>query len=245
MPAIETLLRFEEEATDFIETPAYVASAALLVSEEGKLTPGDLLGDYKVLSLLGEGGMGEVYLAEDTSLGRKVAIKLLKFGMASTNIVRHFKQEERILAGLTHPNIAQLYGGEVTPQGVPYFVMEYVEGKRLDDYCRDNGLPISERLELFRKICSAVAYAHQRLVIHRDIKPANIRVTADGEPKLLDFGIAKLLNPDTATIGEATMTFAAVMTPDYASPEQVRGETITTASDVYSLGIVLYELLTG
>ncbi len=164
--------------------------------------------------------------------------------MGTTNIIRQFEQEERILAGLTHPNIARLYGGDVTANGLPYFVMEYVDGKRLDDYCRDNSLPIPQRLELFRKICSAVAYAHQRLVIHRDLKPANIRVTLEGEPKLLDFGIAKLLDPATSAI-EQTMTFAAVMTPEYASPEQIRGEIITTSTDVYSLGVVLYELLTG
>ena len=210
----------------------------------GELKSGERLGDYKIISLIGEGGMGEVYLAEDTKLGRKVAIKLLKLGLGTADIIRHFHQEERILAGLTHPNIAQLYGGDVTKNGLPYFVMEYVAGVRLDDYSRDHRLSIAERLKLFRKICSAVSYAHHRLVIHRDLKPANIRVTVDGEPKLLDFGIAKLLDPTTSEI-EQTMTFAAVMTPDYASPEQVRGETMTTASDVYSLGVVLYELLTG
>jgi eukaryotic-like serine/threonine-protein kinase len=133
----------------------------------------------------------------------------------------------------------------LTANGLPYFVMEYVDGVRLDDYCRQNRLSISQRLELFRKICAAVSYAHQHLIIHRDIKPANIRVTGNGEPKLLDFGIAKLIDPATSTIGEPTQTFQAVMTPEYASPEQARGETMTTASDVYSLGVVLYELLTG
>jgi eukaryotic-like serine/threonine-protein kinase len=240
---VASLLHFQEKARDFIEQPAVETVAELLASERCGLQAGDELDGYKIISLLGEGGMGEVYLADETALGRKVAIKLLKFGMGTANIIRHFEQEERILAGLTHPNIAQLHGGAVTKNGLPYFVMEYVEGQRLDDYCREKALPIRERLELFRKICSAVAYAHQRLVIHRDIKPANIRVTADGEPKLLDFGIAKLLDPGTAAI-EQTMTLGAVMTPDYASPEQVRGETMTTASDVYSLGVVLYELLT-
>ena len=240
---VASLLHFQEKARDFIETPAVESVAELLADERTGLQPGDALDGYNIVSLLGEGGMGEVYLAEDTSLGRKVAIKLLKYGMGTANLVRHFHREEQILAGLTHPNIAQLYGGALTKNGLPYFVMEYVEGKRLDEYCRDQQLPISDRLQLFRKICSAVSYAHQRLVIHRDIKPANIRVTNDGEPKLLDFGIAKLLDPTTSAI-EATMTFAAVMTPEYASPEQVRGENITTASDVYSLGVVLYELLT-
>jgi len=209
-----------------------------------ELKSGERLGDYKIISLIGEGGMGEVYLAGDTKLGRKVAIKLLKLGFGTANFVRHFHQEERILAGLTHPNIAQLYGGDLTSKGLPYFAMEYVEGARLDDYCREKQLSITERLALFCKICAAVSYAHHRLVIHRDLKPANIRVTVEGEPKLLDFGIAKLLDPTTSEI-EQTMTFAAVMTPDYASPEQVRGETMMTASDVYSLGVVLYELLTG
>ena len=241
---VASLLHFQEKARNFIETPAVETVAELLADERTGLQAGDTLDGYKIVSLLGEGGMGEVYLADDTSLGRKVAIKLLKYGLGTANLVRHFHQEEKILAGLTHPNIAQLYGGAVTANGLPYFVMEYVDGPRVDDYCRDKRLQISERLELFRKICSAVSYAHQRLVIHRDIKPANIRVTSEGEPKLLDFGIAKLVDPAASAI-EQTMTFAAVMTPEYASPEQVRGENVTTASDVYSLGIVLYELLTG
>src|SRR5438270_1064544 len=240
---VASLLHFQEKARDFIEKPAVETAAELLADERTGLRTGDTLDDYKIISLLGEGGVGEVYLAEDTKSGRKVAIKLLKLGFGTTNIIRRFHEQERILAGLTHPNIAQLYGGAVSPNGLPYFVMEYVEGKRLDDYCRDQRLSIRERLELFRKICAAVSYAHQHLVIHRDLKPANIRVTSEGEPKLLDFGIAKLVDPATASI-EVAMTFAAVMTSDYASPEQVRGENITTTSDVYSLGVVLYELLT-
>ncbi|MGI8482243.1 MAG: protein kinase domain-containing protein, partial [Chthoniobacterales bacterium] len=186
-----------------------------------------------------------VSLAEDTALGRKVAIKVVKRGVGTSTIIRHFHHEERILAGLTHPNIARLYGGGVTAQGSPYFVMEYVEGERLDEYCDLRALSIVERLQLFRKVCSAVAYAHQHLVIHRDIKPANIRINPEGEPKLLDFGIAKLLDDDTQLATGNTMTLLGVMTPDYASPEQVRGETMTTASDTYSLGVLLYELLTG
>jgi serine/threonine-protein kinase len=240
----ESLLAFHEAATDFIEKPAYELAAETIVNA-GELKPKERLGDYKIVSLIGEGGMGEVYLADDTSLGRKVAIKLLKFGFGTANIIRHFHQEERILAGLTHPNIAQVHGGAVTANGLPYFVMEYVDGARLDDYCRENQLSIFDRLALFRKICSAVSYAHQHLVIHRDLKPANIRVTADGEPKLLDFGIAKLVDPATPNLLEQTITLRGVMTPEYASPEQVRGEPMTTASDVYSLGVVLYELLTG
>jgi serine/threonine-protein kinase len=241
----ESLLGHQNEASDFIEGPAYLNAAPELAAEGGELKPGELLGDYKILSLLGEGGMGEVYLAEDVKLHRQVAIKLVKAGFGRANLIRHFQREEMILAALTHPNIARLYGGAVGANGIPYFVMEYVEGERLDRYCEARKLKLPERLQLFRKVCSAVSYAHQHLVIHRDIKPANIRVTAEEEPKLLDFGIAKLIDPQTQVADEPTMTIQHVMTPEYASPEQVMGEEVTTASDIYSLGVVLYELLTG
>lgn len=232
---VESLLAYEKEATDFIEAPAYQANAELF-EQSSELKAGDLLGEYKILSLLSEGGMGEVYLAEDLTLRRQVAIKLVKAGFGRANLIRHFQREERILAALTHPNIARLYGGAVTQNGIPYFVMEYVEGERLDSYCDLHQLTIPQQLQLFRKICAAVAYAHQHLVIHRDLKPSNIRVTREGEPKLLD---------EETPVAEQTMTLTGVMTPDYASPEQIRGESMTTASDVYSLGVVLYELLTG
>src|SRR5438552_2483064 len=189
--------------------------------------------------------MGEVYLAQDRQLDRRVALKLIRRGLNSEDIIRHFKREEHLLASLNHPNIAQLYGSGLTADGVPFFVMEYVEGQRLDDYCNERKLETKERLQLFRKVCSAVTYAHQRLVIHRDLKPANVRVTAEGEPKLLDFGIAKLIDVENAQSSSMTLTLQGVMTPEYASPEQVRGESMTTASDVYSLGVVLYKLLTG
>jgi serine/threonine protein kinase len=229
-------------------TPAIEFGAELLGeegSDAGELFAGEMVGDYRIVHLLGEGGMGEVYLAEDTKLGRRVAIKLIKSGFGTKEFVRHFQQEERILAALNHPNIARLYGGAVTSKGLPYFVMEYVEGIPLVAYARERSLNVEEKLALFRKVCAAVSYAHQNLVLHRDLKPANIRVTSEAEPKLLDFGIARLLDPATAETDNLTIITAGVMTPGYASPEQRRGDRMTTASDTYSLGIVLYELLAG
>jgi serine/threonine protein kinase/tetratricopeptide (TPR) repeat protein len=241
---IESLLQQQEGASRFIEMPALHLAAESLI-REGSFRTGQTIGDYEIVSLIGSGGMGEVYLAQDRQLHRRVALKLVRRALASDDMLRHFKREEHLLASLNHPNIAQLYGSGLTADGVPFFVMEYVEGQRLDDYCNNRKLETKERLQLFRKVCSAVSYAHQRLVIHRDLKPANVRVTAEGEPKLLDFGIAKLIDVDNAQSSGQTLTLQGVMTPEYASPEQVRGETMTTASDVYSLGVVLYELLTG
>jgi eukaryotic-like serine/threonine-protein kinase len=238
----ESLLSFQQEATGFIEEPA-VHLAAELLAEGASLGPEARVQQYRIESLIGTGGMGEVYLATDTELKRKVALKLVQRGLNTQEILRRFRHEEEILAGLNHPHIAQLYGSGFTPEGTPFFAMEYVEGTRLDSYCHQRALTVRDRLQLFRKICSAVAYAHQHLVIHRDIKPANIRVTNAGEPKLLDFGIARLLDAPDAS--EHTITLPGVMTPEYASPEQVRGEKVTTATDIYSLGVVLYELLTG
>ncbi len=250
---LESLLRVQVETPDFLDKPIFTRGAELLADEMtgsgGELRPGDTLGDCRVVSLLGVGGMGEVYLADDTTLGRRVALKLLLQHGRGDALLRHFRHERRVLAGLNHPHIARLYGGAVTPEGRPYLVMEYVEGERLDDYCQHHALGVPERLALFRKVCAAVAYAHQNLVIHRDLKPANIRVTPEGEPKLLDFGIAKLLDAEhTATVTSQptmTLTLQGMMTPEYASPEQLKNEVITTASDVYSLGVVLFELLTG
>ncbi|HEX8183225.1 MAG TPA: protein kinase [Blastocatellia bacterium] len=216
--------------------------------EQAELFQEPNIGPYKIVRRIGQGGMGTVYLAtrDDEQFKKMVAIKLVRQGMDSDFVLRRFRNERQILASLDHPNIARLLDGGTTSDGLPYFVMEYIEGKPLTRYADENRLSTVERLKLFRTVCSAVHYAHRNLVIHRDIKPSNILVTADGVPKLLDFGIAKLLNPDLAaqTI-EATAMAIRLMTPEYASPEQVRGDMITTASDIYSLGVLLYELLTG
>jgi non-specific serine/threonine protein kinase/serine/threonine-protein kinase len=208
---------------------------------------GQKFGPSRVTEEIGGGGMGVVYKAvrDDEQYERKVAIKLIKRGMDSEAILRRFVVERQILANLNHPNVARLLDGGITEDGRPYFVMEYIEGEPIDRYCAARKLATAERLKLFRIVCKPVQYAHQNLVVHRDIKPSNILVTADGTPKLLDFGIAKLLQSDTGFGADLTATELRVMTPEYASPEQVRGEPITTASDIYSLGVLLYELLTG
>lgn len=208
---------------------------------------GRTIGRYRILSLIGEGGVGAVYRAvhENADFEQPVAIKLLKRGMDSTAILRRFRDERRILARLDHPNIARFLDGGIADDGRPYFVMEYLEGTPIHRYCRDRNLTVRERLELFLPVCAAVAYSHRNLVIHRDLKASNILVSELGTPKLLDFGIAKLLDRDTSSaIADATLPVDRMMTPDYASPEQIRGEPITTAADVYSLGVLLYELLT-
>src|SRR5947208_1276702 len=240
---VESLLKFDEDGDQFLEEPAIdIAVESLL---QTSLKPDQRIGNYRVVSHIGSGGMGEVYLAHDEKLNRQVALKLVRFGTGGEETARHFQREAQILASLNHLNIAQLYGAEIIPDGFSFLIIDDVEGVKIDKYCDDNRLSVRDRLEMFRRVCGAVHYAHQRLIIHRDIKPANILITKEGEPKLLDFGIAKLLDPEASMAGEQTVTFAAAMTPEYASPEQVRGETMTTASDVYSLGVILYELLTG
>jgi serine/threonine protein kinase len=207
----------------------------------------DRIGPYRVLRTLGVGGMGEVYLAEraDAQFEQQVAIKVV-FG-DSRGIQSRLKIERQILAQLDHPNIAHLLDGGSLPDGNAYIVMEYVDGIPIDAYCDSNRLDLAARLRLFQTVCAAVHYAHQNLIVHRDLKPSNILVTAGGTPKLLDFGIAKLLDERQAGHHTLAVTHAdiRVMTPDHASPEQIRGEAITTSSDVYVLGVLLYKLLAG
>ena len=221
------------------------ADAARLRAELApSVANGSHIGPYKVVREIGHGGMGSVYLAErdDEHYQRQVAIKLINPGLSGEAIRRRFRNEMQILANLDHPNIARLFDGGETANGVPYLVMEYVAGTPINRYCDDRDLSTEQRLELFCTVCDAVQYAHQHLVIHRDIKPGNILVADEGLPKLVDFGIAKLLSEDTP---DAQATLMPFMTPEYASPEQVRGTSVTTATDVYSLGVVLYQLLSG
>jgi non-specific serine/threonine protein kinase/serine/threonine-protein kinase len=204
---------------------------------------GGRIGGWRVVRLLGRGGMGTVYLVEraDAGFTQRAALKVARGGFADELIQKRFLEERRILATLEHPDIARLIDGGATEDGVPYVVMEFVDGVPIDTYCRDRALGLRERLELFRRVCAVVRYAHQRLIVHRDLKAANILVTADGTPRLLDFGIAKLLD----TTADTTQTLMRMVTPDSASPEQIHGATITTATDVYALGVLLYRLLTG
>jgi eukaryotic-like serine/threonine-protein kinase len=247
---VESLLAANEQASgDFLTGKALDYASEMA----GDPAPGDTLqgrriGAYQVLEEIGHGGMGTVYRAvrADDQFRKQVAIKVVRGGLGDEFAIQRFRAERQILANLDHANIARLLDGGATEDGRPYVVMEYIQGQSIDDYADSHKLSVRERLELFRTVCSAVAFAHQRLVIHRDIKPGNILVTQDAEPKLLDFGIAKILDDEPRTDGsEATVTMVRLMTPEYASPEQVRGELVTTATDVYSLGVVLYALLTG
>ncbi len=216
---------------------------------------GRRIGPYRVERLIARGGMGAVYLAvREDDFRKRVALKLVRPELQSVEILRRFAAERQILAGLEHPNIARLLDGGSTDDMMPFLVMEYVEGVPLDRYCDQHEVSLDQRLRLFRQVCSAVHFAHQNLVIHRDLKPGNILVTAAGEPKLLDFGIAKIFLPAAEEAAESRAAARTeleaeggrgLMTPVYASPEQLRGETITTASDIFSLGVVLYQLLSG
>ena len=243
---VESLLTSHEQAPSFIESSALEIVSKMLPDQRDEQMVGQRIGPYKVIREIAHGGMGAVYLAfrADDEYQKQVAIKLIKRGMDTDLIIRRFRNERQILANLDHPNIARLIDGGTTEDGLPYFIMDHVEGLPIDAYCDAHKLSIAEQLKLFRTVCSAVEYAHQHHVIHRDLKPSNILVTAEGVPKLLDFGIAKVLNPEPPFQTVESVGLRP-MTPDYASPEQVRGETITPASDVYSLGVLLYELLTG
>lgn len=230
---VEKLLAAEDAAAGFLDRPVF---------EPASLRPPSRIGDWRIFDELGKGGMGTVYLAENKSLGLRAALKVIRQGFDSDAILRRFDAERKILATLQHPNIARLIDGGTTDDGRPFYVMEYADGVTIDDYCRD--LSVKEKLRVFQQVCRAVEFAHARLIVHRDIKPSNIIVDSDGTAKLLDFGIAKLISTEgDATSGTATLL--GMMTPSYASPEQIRGEQVTTATDVYSLGVVLYELLTG
>jgi serine/threonine protein kinase len=241
---VESLLTHDSAGDQHIAEALGDTAHSLFESES--LT-GTRLGAWRVLQEIGRGGMGTVYLAarDDDQFHKRVALKVVKRGMDTAELLSSFRRERQILAHLDHPYIARLIDGGSTPQGQPFLVMEYVEGKSIDVYCREQTLDVEARCRLFLKVCEAVSYAHRKLVIHRDLKPSNILVTSDGSPKLLDFGVAKLLDPELGSASATTIQVGRLMTPDYASPEQVRGEPVGTASDVYALGAILYELLTG
>ena len=209
--------------------------------------PGTQVGPYLLTELVGRGGMGEVYRASraDLEYRQEVAVKLIRAERSTDQVVRRFQLERQVLARLDHPSIATLLDAGVTDEGQPYLVMQYVDGLPITQYADRHRLGIRERLGLFRKVIDAVQFAHANLVVHRDLKPSNILVSPSGQPRLLDFGIAKLLNPTDLGPGDTTTTDLELLTPEYASPEQFLGHPVTTATDVYGLGVLLYELLTG
>jgi serine/threonine protein kinase/tetratricopeptide (TPR) repeat protein len=240
---LELMLRHAPDAEEFIARIVTDSAADVIATEAVQKQ----FGAYRIVSELGRGGMGSVYLAErdDEEFSKKVAIKLIAPGLGSAAVLRRFRQERQILARLDHPYIARLLDAGTSADGSPYFVMEYIEGEPIDRWCREHRLSIEARCRLFLQVCEAVAFAHRNLVVHRDLKPSNILIDSEGTPKLLDFGIAKVLDESSAVPSAGTVTLLQAWTPDYASPEQVRGEPVTTATDVCSLGAVVYELLTG
>jgi len=246
---VNALLKSHEQDGEFLDTAHERPLAKNALPEGMRNWIGERVGAYRIVELLGSGGMGEVYKAvrDDDQYHAEVAIKVMRADMRGNAIEERFKTERQILAALEHQNIGRLLDGGTTIEGAPYVVMELVQGQPIDQYCETHALNIRQRVELFLQVCAAVNYAHQHLVVHRDLKPNNILVTADGSVKLLDFGIAKLLKSDIPDGGGQTETLTTMraMTPDYASPEQIKGTAVTTVSDVYSLGVVLYRLLAG
>jgi len=242
---VDSLLALHEDG-GFTKYSGFEDGYKVLERLNERVDEGRRIGPYRVLREIGRGGMGTVYLAarDDDAFQKLVAIKIIRRGLDTDDIIQRFRGERQILATLDHPNVTRLLDGGTTGDGLPYFVMDYIEGEPIDRYCDRRELTIADKLKLFQEVCAAVTYAHQNLVIHRDIKPGNVLVTKEGVPRLLDFGIAKLLTPGTSP-GEKTLTGLRPLTPEYASPEQIRGETITTSSDVYSLGVLLYRLLTS
>ncbi len=246
--AVQALLERDRSAGSFLDEP--LASPLPFPGEQAGESPwtGRRLGPYRLLNRLGEGGMSQVFLGErtDGEVQQQVAIKFLPDDLRDARLLRSLRRERQILASLDHPNIARFLDGGTTEEGLPYVVLEYVQGMPLTEYCDVRRLGVRQRLEMFRKVCHAVEYAHRRLVVHRDLKPGNILVTDEGEPKLLDFGIAKLLDSTLPTVGrDETQTLERFLTPAYASPEQIAGGPVSTATDIYSLGILLYQTLTG
>jgi len=245
---VESLLAFEEESEDLMRFSAVEFSRDFFDENDAQnpLT-GQRIGNYKIVRELGQGGMGAVFLATraDGKLEQKVALKLLKREMNTSMLRRRFQQEQVILASLEHPNIARLLDAGTTDDKIPFLAMEYVEGLPIDEYCSKHNLDLNQRLDLFRKVCLTVNFAHRNLIVHRDLKPNNILVNEEGIPKLLDFGISKILSAEIEQSNSATVTKLGVMTPSYASPEQLQSKSVTTATDIYSLGVILYELLSG
>jgi non-specific serine/threonine protein kinase/serine/threonine-protein kinase len=244
---VEAMLRAYDEDPGFLEAPADASAAVeALEREVARLNRGRRFGAYRTVREIGRGGMGVVYEArrDDEEFDRRVAIKVLPGAWAAPGLAERFRFERRVLADLDHQHIARLLDAGTTDEGVPFFVMEYVDGQPIDAWCRERALGTRRRVEVLLAVCEAVGHAHQRLVVHRDLKPANILVTGDGVPKLLDFGIATLVQEEGGTNAGLTRTGQSSFTPEYASPEQVRGERVTTATDVYSLGVLAYKVIT-